>query len=200
MNAQSAYGMDDILSILPHRPPFLFVDRVLRLTPDKEIVAERLIRDDEPFFTGHFPQKHIMPGVLVTDALAQTSGLLWGLSKKATGAVLAKEPQIFFLAAMSIKFVNPSFPGETLTLLAWFERSFGALFSYSVEALVKRKLVAKGNLTLAMMDDASKSLTRDDASAASASPKGEKSTPSGALPLRVLPRVAPGRLTRDDKV
>ena len=189
MTVKSVYGLDDILSILPHRPPFLFVDRVIKLIPDKEIAAERLLRDDEPFFTGHFPQKHIMPGVLVTDALAQTSGLLWGFSKKALGAVLAKEPEIFFLASANMKFVNPSFPGETLTLFARFERSFGALFSYTVEAHVKRKLVAKGNLTLAMMDDASKSLKRDDASAASASPKGEKSTPSGA---------SLGRLTRDD--
>ncbi len=149
---EPAYGLEDILSILPHRPPFLFVDKVTKLVPDKEIVAERAIRDDEPFFKGHFPQKHIMPGVLVMDALAQTSGLLWGLSKKATGAVLTKEPRIFFLASSTIKFVNPSFPGETLTLLAWFERSFGQLFSYSVEAIVKRKVVAKGSLTLAMMD------------------------------------------------
>jgi 3-hydroxyacyl-[acyl-carrier-protein] dehydratase len=161
MNVTQEFGPDVILSILPHRPPFLFVDRVIKLVVDKEITAERLIRDEEPFFTGHFPQKHIMPGVLVTDALAQTCGLLWGLSKKVSGAVLAKEPEIFFLASSTMKFVNPSFPGETLTLCAWFERSFGSLFSYSVEAFVKRKVVAKGNLTLAMMDDASKSLTRD---------------------------------------
>jgi len=176
------FGLDDIQSILPHRPPFLFVDRVIRLVPDKEIIAERTIRDDEPYFAGHFPKKHIMPGVLVTDALAQASGLLWGLSKRTTGAVLTKEPQIFFLASSTIKFVNPSFPGETLTLKSWSERSFGSLFSYSVEATVKRKVVAKGSLTLAMMDDAS---------AALASPQGEKSTPSGA---------SPGRLTRDGHV
>ena len=170
MTIKQEYCLDDIQAILPHRPPFLFVDRVTMLVPDKEIEAERTIRDDEPFFTGHFPQKHIMPGVLVTDALAQTSGLLWGLSKKVAGgastsskegAVLAKEPppvgdveapQIFFLASANMKFVNPSFPGETLTLHAWFERSFGALFSYTVDAHVKRKLIAKGNLTLAMME------------------------------------------------
>src|SRR5271157_4313911 len=104
MTGATNFTMEDILSILPHRPPFLFVDRVIKLIPDKEIAAERLLRDDEPFFTGHFPQKHIMPGVLVTDALAQTSGLLWGLSKKALGAVLAKEPEIFFLASANMKF------------------------------------------------------------------------------------------------
>jgi 3-hydroxyacyl-[acyl-carrier-protein] dehydratase len=203
MNRTASFSRDDICSILPHRPPFLFVDRVIKLVPDKEIEAERDIKDDEPFFAGHFPQRHIMPGVLVIDALAQTSGLLWGLSKKATGAVLAKEPSpvgqstrrvdveaphLFFLASSTMKFVNPSFPGETLTLLAWSQRSFGALFNYAVEAHVKRRLIAKGNLTLAMMDDASKSLTRDDASRPLEVPDGVKSTPSGA---------SKGRLTRD---
>jgi 3-hydroxyacyl-[acyl-carrier-protein] dehydratase len=152
MTQQTAFGMEDILAILPHRPPFLFVDRVARLVADREIFAERLIRDDEPFFAGHFPQKHIMPGVLVVDALAQTSGLLWGLSKKVTGAAPAKEPQIFYLATANIKFTNPSFPGETLELHSRYETSFGTLFSYSVEAYVGRKTVAKGTMALAMMD------------------------------------------------
>lgn len=154
MNDSRSFTMDDIRAILPHRPPFLFVDRVTRLVPDKSIVAERDILDTEPYFAGHFPQKHIMPGVLVTDALAQTSGLLWGLSKKVSGATLAKEPQIFYLASANIKYVSPSFPGETLELYSTCETSFGALFSYSVEARVGRKTVAKGSMTLAMMDGA----------------------------------------------
>jgi 3-hydroxyacyl-[acyl-carrier-protein] dehydratase len=149
---QTTFGMEDILAILPHRPPFLFVDRVVKLVADREIFAERTIRDDEPFFAGHFPQKHIMPGVLVTDALAQTSGLLWGLSKKVAGASLTREPQIFYLASANIKFNNPSFPGETLELHSRCETSFGTLFSYSVEACVGRKTVAKGTMALAMMD------------------------------------------------
>jgi 3-hydroxymyristoyl/3-hydroxydecanoyl-(acyl carrier protein) dehydratase len=151
MNQKSLFGLDDIRSILPHRPPFLFVDRVIRMVTDKEIAAERELRDDEPFFAGHFPQNHIMPGVLITDALAQTSGLLWGLSRKANGISPAAEPQIFFLASANMKFINPSYPGETLLLLSSFETSFGSLFSYSVEAHAGKKLVAKGKLTLAMM-------------------------------------------------
>jgi 3-hydroxyacyl-[acyl-carrier-protein] dehydratase len=149
---QTTFGMEDILEILPHRPPFLFVDRVVRLAPDREILAERTIRDDEPFFAGHFPQKHIMPGVLVTDALAQTSGLLWGLSKKAGGASPAKEPRLFYLAQANMKFVSPAFPGDTLKLHSRSETSFGSLFSYAVEASVGRKTVAKGTLALAMID------------------------------------------------
>ncbi|HUI93422.1 MAG TPA: hypothetical protein VLX68_14335 [Chitinivibrionales bacterium] len=151
---QTTFGMEDILAILPHRPPFLFVDRVVRLVVNREILAERDIRDDEPFFKGHFPHKHIMPGVLVTDALAQTSGLLWGLSKKVGGESPAKEPRIFYLAQANIKFVNPAFPGETLELRSRCETSFGALFSYAVEACVGKKTIAKGTLALAMMDGA----------------------------------------------
>ena len=93
MSGATNFTMEDILAILPHRPPFLFVDRVIKLVPDREIVAERAIRSDEPFFAGHFPGKPVMPGVLVTDALAQTSGLLWGLSKKVKGDAPEKEPQ-----------------------------------------------------------------------------------------------------------
>jgi 3-hydroxyacyl-[acyl-carrier-protein] dehydratase len=152
MTEHRTFGQEDILAILPHRPPFLFVDRVTRLVIDKLIIAERLIRDDEPFFAGHFPQRHIMPGVLVTDALAQASGLLWGLSRKMSGASLTKEPRLFYLASANMKFVNPSFPGETLELVSTSETSLGALFSYSVEARVGKKVIAKGTVTLAMMD------------------------------------------------
>ncbi len=161
MTEHRTFELEDILAILPHRPPFLFVDLVTRLVVDKLIIAERTIRDDEPFFAGHFPQKHVMPGVLVTDALAQASGLLWGFSRKAAGGVStsptegvppASAPRMFYLASANMKFLNPSFPGETLELVSTCETSLGALFSYSVEAHVGRKIVAKGTLALAMMD------------------------------------------------
>ncbi len=152
MAEQRSFTMEDIYAILPHRPPFLFVDRVVKLVADKMIVAERDIRAEEPFFAGHFPGKPVMPGVLITDALAQSSGLLWGLSRKVSGASLAKEPQLFYLASATMKFVAPSFPGETLTLTSTCETSFGALFKYSVDACVGRKTIASGTMTLAMMD------------------------------------------------
>ena len=80
MRSAPPFEREDILAVLPHRPPFLFVDRVTKLVPDKRIVAERTISPDEPQFQGHFPGHPIMPGVLITDALAQTSGLLIGLA------------------------------------------------------------------------------------------------------------------------
>lgn len=146
------FGMEDILAILPHRPPFLFVDRVIKLVPDKTIIAERNLRPDEPHFAGHFPGTPIMPGVLVTDALAQTSGLLWGLSKKSGTEEPEVEPEIFFLAAANMKFIHPAYPGDTLRMCASPEKTFGALHSYTVEATAGRNLIAKGSLTLAMKE------------------------------------------------
>ncbi len=148
------YDMEEICAILPHRPPFLFVDHVTRFTPDIKIKTERYLRKEEPFFAGHFPGVPIMPGVLVTDALAQTSGLLWGFSKKHAKNTEMTETdiqEIFFLAAVNIKFNNPAYPGETLLMTSRTESNFGSLYTYSVEAVVKRKVIAKGRLTLAMM-------------------------------------------------
>lgn len=145
------FSLDEILEILPHRPPFLFVDKVSKLVPDRLIVTERFIRPDEPFFAGHFPGRPVMPGVLVMDGLAQTCGLLWGFTKKIRGGAVSDVPEIFFLAASNMKFSNPAYPGETLEMTARADRRFGALYAYEVEAVSKRKVVAGGNLTLAMV-------------------------------------------------
>lgn len=147
------FSMDDILEILPHRPPFLFVDKVIKLVPDKLIIVERELRSDEPHFAGHFPGKPIMPGVLITDGLAQTSGLLWGLSKKIATLVQPEStPEFFFLAAVHMKFTHPAEPGNILRMSASNDNSFGALHTFEVEATTGRYLVAKGSLTLAMRD------------------------------------------------
>jgi 3-hydroxyacyl-[acyl-carrier-protein] dehydratase len=146
------YDIDTICKYLPHRPPFLFVDRITGLVPDRTITAERDIRPDEFFFKGHFPGNPIMPGALTTDALAQTSGLLWGLSRKDKG-VESGTPGLFFLAAADVKFVSPAYPGDTLILVSYFVKQFGKLFSYSVEACAGKKTIAKGSLALAMIGE-----------------------------------------------
>jgi len=148
------FSKEDICAILPHRPPFLFVDRVIKLIPDKSIVTERDLLADEPHFAGHFPGKPIMPGVLVTDALAQTAGLLWGFSKqiRSENKNTDEPPEIFYLAAANMKYTYPAEPGDTLRMTATKDTSFGAFHSYSVEASAGRHLIAKGTLTLAMRD------------------------------------------------
>ena len=144
--------LKDLLPVLPHRPPFLFVDRVMQLEPHKSIVAERELRADEPHFTGHFPGRPIMPGVLIAEALAQTSGLLIGLSEMASAAAPPEKPKAFFLAMTNIKFTHPAGPGDVMVLRATSDRNFGALFRFNVEATAGRNLVASGSLTLAMVE------------------------------------------------
>ncbi len=152
MNEKQCFTREDILEVLPHREPFLFVDRVVRLDVDRRIVTERTIRDDEPYFAGHFPGQPMMPGVLVTDALAQSAGLLWGLSKKVHGDDGNGARRAFLLAAANMKYLNPAAPGETLVMTAQPQRTFGAFYTYTVDAHVGRKPVARGALTLAMME------------------------------------------------
>ena len=142
-------SLNEIQSILPHRPPFLFVDRVIRLEPGRSIAAERELRPDEPHFKGHFPGRPIMPGVLVTDALAQAAGLLIGLSRKLRADPEARAPALMMLASANMKYVSPSVPGETLELAASLEREFGTLFHFDVEASAGRRVVARGTLVLA---------------------------------------------------
>lgn len=150
MKRETLFGRDEILAVLPHRPPFLFVDRVVELDPFKRIVAERLLVADEPFFAGHFPQQPIMPGVLVSEALAQTSGLLLGLSRRVAGTDAAGvgDGAMFYLASVNVKYVSPSVPGERLTLCATCERDLGRLSRFNVEASVGRRLIAAGSITL----------------------------------------------------
>lgn len=152
MHKKTVFGLSEIQEILPHRPPFLFVDRVIKFIPNKMIVAERKIDAQEPWFKGHFPEKAIMPGALVLDALAQTSGLLLGFSKKTSGDTNTPQSQLFYLASSNIKFLTTAYPGETLELIVEANDKFGVLYSYLVEALVGRKIIAKGMLTLAAVE------------------------------------------------
>ncbi len=146
----AVFNAEDVLRLLPHRPPFLFVDRVVKFAAGKSITTERTLDAGEPFFAGHFPGRPIMPGVLVTDALAQTAGLLWGFTRESADEAREGRPKAFFLAAANMKFVNPAFPGDTLRMTAYNQRSFGSLFSYDVEAATGRKSIARGTLTLAL--------------------------------------------------
>ena len=152
MTNKPLYALEDILPVLPHRPPFLFVDRVMMLERHKLIIAERELRPDEPQFAGHFPGRPIMPGVLIAEALAQTSGLLIGLSEKLSSAAPPEKPKAFFLALANIKFTHPAVPGDVLSLRATSDRQFAALHRFNVEATAGRNLIASGSLTLAMVE------------------------------------------------
>lgn len=142
------YAREAIEAILPHRHPFLFVDRVMHLTPAQRITAELDLRRDAPWFAGHFPGHPMMPGVLVSEAMAQTAGLLVALSAKTGQPVTPVTPDFMVLTAVNIKFLRPALPGECLTLGATFERALGPLYHFTATARAGRQDVAAGTLVL----------------------------------------------------
>lgn len=144
MTDQPPYDASVIKEILPHRDPFLFVDRVVNISNGSNIVAEKDLSSDEWYFRGHFPGAPIVPGVIVSEALAQTSGLLLGLTKRARD----QEKSKLFLANLSIKFSSPAKPGETLRLTANLKKEYGKMFLFEVAAHVSNRRIAGGTLAL----------------------------------------------------
>ena len=145
MTDQPPYDVSVIKEILPHRDPFLFVDRIVNISSGNNIVAEKDLLSDEWYFRGHFPGEPIVPGVVVSEALAQTSGLILGLTKRARD----QEKSKLFLANLSIKFSSPAKPGETLRLTAKLKKEYGKMFLFEVTAQVSNRRIAGGTLALA---------------------------------------------------
>ncbi len=143
------YDRATIEEILPHRPPFLFVDRVVQFTSGQRIVSELDLKGDEPHFTGHFPGRPMMPGVLVSEAMAQSAGLLLALSARTGHPLTPETPRFMVLAAVNIKFLRPAVPGECLSLHASFERTIGPLSHLVVSAYTGRHEIATGTVVLA---------------------------------------------------
>lgn len=122
---------------LPHREPFLFVDCVRHKIPGNEATGEKTFAECDPMFAGHFPGNPIVPGVILTEALAQMAGIA-GSSEKG-----------FLLSAIrSMKFPSPAKPGEKIILHACKTGSLGALVQFSVSADVGGRIVAEGQIVL----------------------------------------------------
>jgi 3-hydroxyacyl-[acyl-carrier-protein] dehydratase len=105
--------IEEIKQYLPHRYPFLFIDRVITLEKDKRIVAVKNVSADEPFFQGHFPHYAVMPGVLIIEAMAQAAALL---SLKSLGMKNDVKSVYYFVGIDGARFKRPVTPGDTLTL------------------------------------------------------------------------------------
>lgn len=135
-----------IAALLPHRYPFLLVDRVIELVPGTSIVALKNATINEPFFQGHFPGHPVMPGVLIVEALAQTSGLLIGLS----GTRTAKDDRIFYLAKVdNARFLKPVVPGDQLRLEVQLKRMIRSMGIFTARAVVDGREVATCELMCA---------------------------------------------------
>ena len=136
-----------ILKQLPHRYPFLLVDRVLEIDKGKSIRALKNVTINEPFFEGHFPNRPVMPGVLMLEALAQASALL---SFDALDA-LPDDQMIYYFAGMEgVRFRRPVEPGDQLILEAQILRMKAGIFKFKTRALVGTDIAVEAELTCAM--------------------------------------------------
>lgn len=137
-----------ILTLLPHRYPFLLVDRVVDYTPLECIEAYKNVTMNEPFFQGHFPNMPVMPGVLIMEALAQTGGLL---VIKSTDMEL--ENKLFLFTGMEkVRFRRPVYPGDKLELKCRLIRHKLKLWKMEGKAYVDGVLAAEAEMTAAIMD------------------------------------------------
>jgi 3-hydroxyacyl-[acyl-carrier-protein] dehydratase len=140
---------EEILQILPHRYPFLLVDRILDWTVNEKILGLKNVTINEPFFQGHFPGKPIMPGVLIIEAMAQVGGVLAVRS----APELTEKRLIYFMGMDKVKFRKPVVPGDQLILELNVLRSGQRVWKMQGKAFVKENLVAEAELTAAVADE-----------------------------------------------
>ena len=135
---------EDIIEIIPHRYPFLLVDKIIELEPEKKIKGIKNVTANEPFFQGHYPGKPIMPGVLIIEAMAQVGGVMARLS--VPGAV-DKNGDIFFMAIDKVKFRRPVVPGDQIVFELVPIRTGSKVWKLNGKAFVDDTLVAEAELT-----------------------------------------------------
>ncbi|HEX8874707.1 MAG: 3-hydroxyacyl-ACP dehydratase FabZ [Betaproteobacteria bacterium] len=133
----------EILKYLPHRYPFLLVDRVLSCEPGKDITALKNVTMNEPFFGGHFPGYPVMPGVLIIEALAQAAGIL---TLKSTNAQRSDDSIFYFVGIDAARFKKPVQPGDQLILKATILRERIGIWKYSARAEVDGRVAAEAEL------------------------------------------------------
>jgi 3-hydroxyacyl-[acyl-carrier-protein] dehydratase len=136
-----------ILKQLPHRYPFLLVDRVLSIETGKRIVALKNVTMNEPFFTGHFPHRPVMPGVLILEAMAQAAALL----SFDTQGVTPDDKTVYYFAGIDgARFKRPVEPGDQLTLDVTLERSKAGIFKFKGVTRVGDEVACEAELMCTM--------------------------------------------------
>ena len=137
-----------VMAALPHRYPMLLVDRVERIVPGESITATKAVTINEGFFQGHFPDRPIMPGVLIVEALAQAAGVLAVESLGLAGS----GKLVYFMAIDAAKFRQPVEPGVLLTLEVEFVQKRATVCKFAGRALVDGKLAAEAQFTAMIAD------------------------------------------------
>jgi 3-hydroxyacyl-[acyl-carrier-protein] dehydratase len=135
-----------VLAQLPHRYPFLLVDRVVECVPGKHIHAIKNVTVNEPFFGGHFPGRPTMPGVMILEALAQAAGIL---AFKTAGVVPDEKSRFYFVGIDGARFRKPVVPGDQLALKATFDRAMRGIWKFTTIAEVEGAEVASATMMVA---------------------------------------------------
>ena len=136
------FDIEKIMTLLPHRYPFLLIDRVLSLEAGKRLKALKNVTINEPFFQGHFPGKPIMPGVLIVEAMAQAGGVLWmsSLDEESSGSLF------FFTGIDKVRFRKPVVPGDQIIFDIEMLKVRGKVAKMAGKATVDDQVAAEGEL------------------------------------------------------
>ncbi len=137
-----------IIRMIPHRYPFLMVDRVLDVIPDTSAVGIKNVSVNEPYFQGHFPEHPVMPGVLVIESMAQTAAVLVveTLGNEAEGKL------VYFMSVENARFRKPVVPGDTMRVNVVKERNRGNVWKFRAEATVDDTTMAEATYSAMIMD------------------------------------------------
>ena len=142
----SEMDIHEVMKHLPHRYPFLLVDKVLDFVPGESLRAVKNVTINEPFFQGHFPHIPVMPGVLIMEALSQATGIP---SFKTTGNLPSDNSLYYFVGIDKARFRKPVEPGDQLILEVTLERRIRDVWKFTGKALVDGEVVASANLMCA---------------------------------------------------
>ncbi len=145
---EESFKMDieEIMRQLPHRYPFLLVDRVLECVPGQHVRALKNVTFNEPFFPGHFPHRPLMPGVMIIEALAQAAGIL---AFKTAKVVPDADTRFYFVAIDNARFRKPVEPGDQLILKVSLKRAFKGIWKFHGVAEVEGVEVASAEMMVA---------------------------------------------------
>jgi len=148
-NTAISIDVEGIMKMIPHRYPFLMIDRVVDLMPGRGAIGIKNVSINEPYFQGHFPCRPVMPGVLLIEAMAQTAAVVvvHALGTQFEGKL------VYFMSIESARFRKPVFPGDTLHVHVMRQHHRANVWKFSGEAKVDGILVAEAIYTAMILDD-----------------------------------------------
>ena len=143
----TSMDINQIMSIIPHRYPFLLVDRITEIVVGKSIIGIKNVTANEPQFTGHFPSRPIMPGVLIIEAMAQLSAVLVAKSMDST-----EDKEVFFMSIDESKFRKVVEPGDCLIMYSSIIQNRGSVWKFKARAEVDGKIASEATFTAMVKD------------------------------------------------